>query len=120
MVYLNEEIGKRIAGLRKSRHMTQEELAEKLNITVKHCSCVERGISSMSLELFIELCDIFDTSLDYIIRGKTPVGTALLPESFVACLENANEQEHSILRSYMELYPQIRGLHTENEKETNL
>lgn len=117
MVYLNEEIGKRIAGLRKSQHMTQEQLAERLNITVKHCSCVERGMSSMSLELFIELCDIFDTSLDYIIRGKTPVGSDLIPDAFVACLENANEQECSILRSYMELYPRIRDLHKEKEIE---
>lgn len=116
MVNLNEEIGKRIVGLRKEHHMTQEQLAEVLNISIKHCSCVERGVSSLSLELFIELCDVFDTTLDYLIRGKTNSGIEQIPPTFIECIENADDNEMSILREYATLYSRIKSL---NKNDTS-
>ena len=41
MENLNKLIGERIAKLRKENHMTQAMLAEKLNISVRHCSAIE-------------------------------------------------------------------------------
>ena len=66
MLELHKRIGKKIATLRKENSMTQEQLAEKLSITVKHCSSVERGLSSLSLEKLIYVADLFDVSLDYL------------------------------------------------------
>ena len=51
-------IGSRISGLRRLNGMTQEQLAEKLDITVKHVSSVERGQSSLSLEKLVDLSEI--------------------------------------------------------------
>lgn len=53
------EMGARIAALRKENAITQEKLAEILDISVKHCSEVERGVSSLSLEKLIYLSDFF-------------------------------------------------------------
>ena len=53
IIPLNVQIGKNIAALRKSQKMTQEELAEELNISIKHCSSVERGKSCLSLEKWL-------------------------------------------------------------------
>ncbi len=50
MLELHKRIGKKIATLRKENSMTQEQLAEKLSITVKHCSSVERGLSPFHLK----------------------------------------------------------------------
>ena len=47
---LNTSIGSRIAKLHKEQSMTQKQFAEKLDISIKHCSSVERGLSSLSLE----------------------------------------------------------------------
>ena len=49
MENLNKLIGERIAKLRKENHMTQAMLAEKLNISVRHCSAIECGYLSKSL-----------------------------------------------------------------------
>jgi transcriptional regulator with XRE-family HTH domain len=107
---LNVDIGKRIALLRKERNLTQEQLAEKLDISIKHCSCVERGVSSLSLEKFIDLCEILDTNLDYLIRGKTSYGIQHIPETVIRLLSNDNEKEASVLKEYLSLYSKIRQL----------
>ncbi len=64
---LQKKLGKRIAGLRRSRKLTQEQLAEKLGYSVEFISLVERGVNAPSvagLEKFarvlkIEVGDLF-------------------------------------------------------------
>ena len=43
MENLNKNIGERIAKLRKESNITQAQLAEKLNISIRHCSSIECG-----------------------------------------------------------------------------
>lgn len=109
MTSLNEEIGKRISNLRKEQHMTQEQLAEKLDISIKHCSCVERGMASLSLERFIDLCDILDTNLDYLIRGETSDSTKRIPPSLIEVFNTADDKEIQILKEYINLYLKIKS-----------
>lgn len=66
-----KEMGQRIKIRRKKLLFTQEEIAEQLNISVKHFSEVERGIAGLSIENLIKLSDILGLSLDYIIKGET-------------------------------------------------
>ena len=58
MENLNKLIGERIAKLRKENHMTQAMLAEKLNISVKHCSAIECGTDA-ELDLFKQYIQMF-------------------------------------------------------------
>ncbi len=64
--------GKRIQQLRKASGMTQEELAIKLNISDRHLRRIERGEEAPSIDLFVEIKTIFNSTLDYLILGKTP------------------------------------------------
>lgn len=109
MAELNTFIGERIAKLRKEHHMTQEQLAEELDISVKHCSAVERGVSSLSTEKYIELCDLLDTSLDYIIRGYSDNILNRMPPSLIETYANADENELKVLNEYYEMYLKIRS-----------
>lgn len=108
---LNEEIGKRISQLRKEHHLTQEQLAERLDISIKHCSCVERGMASLSLERLIDLCDVLDTSLDYLIRGYSEDGNSKIPPSLIETFSCSNERELSLLKEYWNLYLKIKSNH---------
>lgn len=58
-------IGERIKRVRKSCGMTQETLAEKLNVSIGYISQVERGITKISLDLLGAISSI----LDYDIAG---------------------------------------------------
>ncbi len=65
---LQKELGARIANLRRSRGLTQEQLAEAVDRSVEFISLVERGINAPSvsgLERFakalkVEVRDLFD------------------------------------------------------------
>lgn len=63
-------MGKRMKKQRKLLHMTQEQLAEKLNISVKHYGGVERGNAGLSIENLIMVSDLLGIDLDYLIRGE--------------------------------------------------
>jgi len=64
------EMGIRLKKKRKMIKLTQEQMAEKLNVSVKHYGGVERGQAGLSMENLIEVCNILDTDLNYLILGE--------------------------------------------------
>ena len=63
-------LGTKIAEYRKLKKMTQEELATKLNVSSQAVSKWENDLSIPDLPILIELSDIFNVSLDELIRQK--------------------------------------------------
>lgn len=62
--------GKRIQELRKSRGLTQEQLAEKLCVTCKYVQRIEAGRAMGSIDLLIDTATFFSVSMDYLLLGK--------------------------------------------------
>lgn len=60
-------IGERIKQVRKSKNMTQETLAEKLNVSIGYVSQVERGITKISLDLLGAISTILDCDVATLI-----------------------------------------------------
>lgn len=63
-------LGKKIAQYRKMKHMTQEELATKMNVSSQAVSKWENDLSIPDLPILIELADLFHVSMDELIRQK--------------------------------------------------
>ena len=61
-------MGDRIREARKMRSLTQEQLAEKLDVTVAYISGIERNLKLPSMLLFIKLLEVLNVSADYILR----------------------------------------------------
>ena len=59
-----------IKDLRKKKNMTQDELAEKLNVTRQAVSNWENGKSQPDIETLTKLAEIFDVSMERIIYGE--------------------------------------------------
>ena len=58
---LQKKLGQRIASLRKTKKLTQEQLAEALGCSVEFISLVERGVNSPSvagLEKFAKILKV--------------------------------------------------------------
>lgn len=70
MEELKVRMGERMKKQRKLLHMTQEQIAERLNISVKHYGGVERGNAGLSLENLVLVSDILGIDLDYLIKGE--------------------------------------------------
>ena len=104
------EIGRRITYLRNKRGLTQAQLAEILDCSVKNISHSERGLSFMSLDKYLFLSDYFDCSIQYLLTGEDPLNVSLmLPASMVEILQNGYSEERRILLAYLEMYSQIRN-----------
>lgn len=65
-----EKIGKFIASLRKEKGLTQNELAEKLNITDRAVSRWERGKGCPDISLLEDLSKILDISIIELLKGE--------------------------------------------------
>ena len=63
-------IGENIKRLRKDRSMTQEQLAEAMGVTVGAVYKWENGLSMPEIRLVVELADLFEISVDYLL-GRT-------------------------------------------------
>lgn len=65
-----KKIGNRIVKRRKECHLTQEQLAERMNVSIQMISNLERGNKAIKIDNLLKLCDILHTSTDYILCGK--------------------------------------------------
>ena len=63
-------LSKRITYLRQEAKMNQKELAQKLNLSPSAIGMYELGKRIPSLDVLIDLSDIFEVSLDYLITGS--------------------------------------------------
>lgn len=91
------EMGNRMKEKRKALHLTQEQMAEKLNISIKHYGGVERGVAGLSIENLIEVSDILGVSLDYLIKGNLQNDEMLpnrIKEIYLSC---PKEKRHHII-----------------------
>ena len=76
---MQETFGQRFQRLRKNANLTQEDVANKLNITAQAISKWENDVSAPDISVLVELSDILGVSLDELM-GKAPT-TTLVPES---------------------------------------
>ncbi len=64
------KIGKFIADCRKSKNLTQMQLAEKLNITDRAVSKWETGKSLPDSSIMLELCSILEINVNDLLCGE--------------------------------------------------
>lgn len=69
----NNIFGDRLYLLRKEKHMTQRDLAKMLAVSKVSISYYERGNRYPSVDKLVELADIFDVSLDYLMGRELVV-----------------------------------------------
>lgn len=66
---LLKEIGSRINVRRRELGVTQEVLAERMEVSVQMISNLELGKKAIRPENLIKLCDALNISADYVLRG---------------------------------------------------
>lgn len=64
------KIGNFLIELRKEKNISQQDLSDKLNISRESISKWERGINLPSTDILINIADIFDLTLDELVKGE--------------------------------------------------
>lgn len=87
---------------REEKRITQEQLAEYLQISPTHVRHLESGRRKPSIEKLISLCKILDISFDQVIRGEPrPVST--VSERVLYYMENVfSEEERNLIADLIE------------------
>lgn len=65
-------IGRRIRSARKKAKLTQEQLAEKIDVTPQHVSAIETGKTKLSLPALIRISKAVNVSLDFLVYDEIP------------------------------------------------
>lgn len=65
-----KSIGETISSLRKAKGMTQNELAEKMNVTDKAVSKGERDLSCPDVNTISKLADVLGVSVEELLKAK--------------------------------------------------
>ena len=63
-------VGQKIKNKHKQCGLTQEQLAEKCDISVSYIAHIERGTKSLSLETAVKVSNVLDVSIDYLILDE--------------------------------------------------
>ena len=76
-----EKIGKFISVSRKNKDLTQEQLAEKLGVSINAVSKWERGLNLPDVSLLKTLCNILDITLNELFAGKKLTNNEIINNS---------------------------------------
>ncbi len=86
---LNIAIGSRIKLARENMGWTQEELAEKIDLSTQFISTIERGVAGASLGTIIRLCEVLNVSSEWLLCGKRAVPDSEKIAIKISSLSNA-------------------------------
>ncbi len=87
---IKSTVAKQIAALRAQNGMTQLELAEQLHYSDKAVSKWERGESIPELATLVAIADLFDVTLDELIRNRKPAEASASSVSVTDKKKHAN------------------------------
>ena len=95
------EIGGRIKAYRKSIGISQERLAEMINVSPHYIYEIERGTKTMSLETFVTLSEALNLSADYILFGNKKDDTVSLSEQLSKMDEEQRTRAESAFKALL-------------------
>ncbi len=90
-------IGERLKKARQNKHMTQETLSEKLDMSVAFLSRIECGSSFISLKRLDQICEILDVSKGYILEGASINSKNYLNKDFSELLSNCPQDKYKLI-----------------------
>lgn len=91
---LYKEVGRRIYNLRTKRNFTRSYLAGQINISPKFLYEIENGRKGFTVQVLINLANVFGTTCDYLVGGLGNSGSDLQAAVYKILNQfNAEEQE---------------------------
>ena len=90
-------IGSRIKEARKAKKMTQEDLSEKIDVSVAFLSRIERGSSHINLKRLNQICDVLEISEGYILNGSDSNQKNYLNHEFENLLKQCSPEKQKMI-----------------------
>ena len=96
-------LGKRIQARRKICNFTQENLAEKISVTVGYISQIERGITKVNLDTLSKIAESLNCELSEFLTGTTKKSSSYLSEDYNKVFSKLNPTNKKIILEISEV-----------------
>ncbi len=90
-------IGERLKKARNDKKITQEKLAEQLDVSIAFLSRIERGSSHINLKRLSQICEILGVSEGYILNGSSSDSKNYLNSEFSNVLNNISSEKQKLI-----------------------
>ena len=96
-------VGERIKRARKSKGITQENMAERLNVSIGYVSQVERGVTKISLDLLAAISTILECDVAALISESAINSTEYLESERVTELCKLDQKKKKFIYNLIKL-----------------
>ncbi|MBQ7661663.1 MAG: helix-turn-helix transcriptional regulator [Clostridia bacterium] len=96
-------IGQKIKERRRALHITQESLAEKIDVSVGYISQVERGITKISLDLLDRLAAALDCEIVDFLADTTSRPQLFLAAEYAEKFARLSREQKELIVDLMDL-----------------
>ena len=90
-------IGERIRKSRIEKKLTQEKLAEELNVSVAFISRIERGSTHINLKRLSQICALLDIDEGSILNGTSMDSKNYLSDEFSELLKGTSTETQRLI-----------------------
>jgi transcriptional regulator with XRE-family HTH domain len=96
-------IGQRLKKARLEKNLTQEQLAEQIDVSIAFLSRIERGSSHVNLKRLTQICNVLDISEGSILNGVSEDSKQYLSSDFKEILDKATPEKQKLIYKIAEL-----------------
>jgi transcriptional regulator with XRE-family HTH domain len=89
---LSQIVGKLVAKKREAAGLTQEDVGERINLSVEGYARIERGITPLSVSRLVKLADIFGCSITELVI-ETSTGLTAQAQHIAGLLEGISSSD---------------------------
>jgi len=90
-------IGNRIKKAREDKGVTQETLAEFMDVSNAYISKIERGRTPINLDNLGKICVVLETTPDYILRGTNTTTDDYMRHGIIDMLEGCSPEKIKLI-----------------------
>lgn len=95
------QIGQNIRRFRKAQGLTQEQLAELVDISVPHMSHIETGSTKLSLPVLVDLSEALNVGADDLLKGDACVSRERMYGEIADILSQCSNTELNIMKEIL-------------------
>ena len=104
MENINMILGANILKYRKKSGLSQEQLAEKVGVSLEYISEIERGLKMPSRQLFLKLIEILGASADYLLMGVASTSIFDEENHIARKLEKLTPKQRIVIEAIIDTY----------------
>ena len=100
----SKQLGERIRALREKRSLTQEQLAEKADISVKHISNIERGTVKVSLQYMTAVANALEIPVKDFLEADHQRSSEELLVAIHRMLPHLSQEETRVVYRMLKIF----------------